>query len=161
MKYFTIDEMCVSGSYPKLVEIPKAGSEIYCNLVKLIEKLLDPIRSALDQPVTVTSGYRPDKLNNALGGSKTSAHRYGLAADIHTGNNSSDNLKIVSAILQNNLDFDQIIIEYPTFNSAGEITAAKWIHVGLSKIRNRKQILYYHNKKYYSAKVTTNFSYKK
>jgi hypothetical protein len=161
MKYFTIKELCVSGSHPSLVEIPKPGTSIYNNLVKLVEKLLDPIREKLNQPITVTSGYRSEKLNNAVGGSKTSAHRLGLAADIHTGNNSSDNLKIVSTILEHNIDFDQIIIEYPTFNTLGNIISAKWIHVGLSKTTNRKQILYYYNKKYYPVKVLKNFLFKK
>lgn len=161
MKYFTIKELCVSGSYPSLVEIPKQGTLIYNNLVKLVDKLLDPIREKLGKPITVTSGYRSEKLNNAVGGSKTSAHKLGLAADIHTGNNSNDNLKIVSTILEHNIDFDQIIIEYPTFNSLGEITAAKWIHVGLSGATNRKQVLYYYNKKYYPVKISKNFLFKK
>lgn len=161
MKYFTIKELCVSGSYPKLVEIPKLGTEVYNNLTKLINTTLDPLREALGKPITVTSGYRPEKLNNAVGGSKTSAHRFGLAADIHTGNNSSDNLKIVSAMLEKGIDFDQIIIEYPTFNISGDITSAKWIHIGLSKTTNRKQVLYYYNKKYYPVKILKNFLFKK
>lgn len=161
MKYFTIKELCKSNSNPSLVVYPAQGSQIYRNLVRLIETVLDPIREKLGKPITVSSGYRSEKLNNAVGGSKTSAHLLGLAADIHTGNNSSDNLKIVSTILGNNIDFDQIIIEYPTFNTAGDITAAKWIHVGLSKTTNRKQILYYYNKKYYPVKVLKNFLFKK
>lgn len=161
MKYFTIKELCVSGSYPKLVEIPKLGTEVYNNLTKLINTTLDPLREALGKPITVTSGYRPEKLNNAVGGSKTSSHRFGLAADIHTGNNSSDNLKIVSAMLEKGIDFDQIIIEYPTFNISGDITSAKWIHIGLSKTTNRKQVLYYYNKKYYPVKILKNFLFKK
>ena len=159
MKYFTIKEMCTSGSHPKLAEIPAAGTPIYNNLVKLINTVLDPIREKLGQPVTVSSGYRPLALNNAVGGSKTSAHLKGLAADIHTGNNTSDNLKIVNVIFNLDLDFDQIIIEYPTFNAKGEIIAAKWIHVGLSSINNRKQLLYYHNNKYSVAKKSTNYIY--
>lgn len=159
MKYFTIKELCVSKSYPDLVSVPSVNTDVYNNLVKLIETLLDPIRQKLGKPITVSSGYRPVKLNNAVGGSKTSAHLTGLAADVHTGNNDSDNLKIVDALLSLNIPFDQVIIEYPKFDSSGRIVSAKWIHIGLSKTTNRKQLLYYHNCKYNVVKKNTNFTY--
>lgn len=156
MKYFTINELCVSSSHPQYVEVPKIGTPPYNNLVKLVNTLLDPIREKLGKPITPSSGYRNDKLNQAVQGSKTSAHRYGLAADIHTGNNSSDNLLIVDALFKSGVPFDQCIIEYPTFNSKGEIIAAKWIHVGLSQTANRHQLLYTTNSKdYYTVKKKT------
>lgn len=142
MKYFTIKELCVSASHPGLVEIPKQWSPEYANLVKLVDTVLDPLREKLGRPVRVTSGYRPEQLNKAVGGSPTSAHRYALAADINTGNGSSDNISIVSTMLENSLPYDQIIIEYPSFDKDGSIISAKWIHIGLSKTTNRKQLIY-------------------
>lgn len=142
MKYFTIKELCVSASHPRLVEIPNSWSQEYKNIVRLIDTVLDPLRGKLGKPIRVSSGYRPELLNNAVGGSKTSAHRYGLAADINTGNGSSDNITIVAAMLENNIPYDQIIIEYPTFDKNGNIETARWIHIGLSKTTNRKQLLY-------------------
>lgn len=164
MKYFTIKELCVSSSHPRLVEIPNSWSQEYKNLVRLIDTVLDPLRAKLGKPVRVTSGYRPEMLNNAVGGSKTSAHRYGLAADINTGNNASDNITIVSTILENSIPYDQVIIEYPSFDKDGNIVSARWIHVGLSKTANRKQLLYSTDGRTYKAvkcQLTQKYVFKK
>lgn len=142
MKHFTIKEMCKSASHPELVAYPAQGTQVYRNLVRLIETVLDPIRDKIGQPVVVSSGYRSERLNAAVGGSKTSAHRYGLAADITTGKDGADNLKIVAAALDGKVPYDQIIFEYPTFDSTGSIATAKWIHIGLSQGTNRKQMIY-------------------
>lgn len=52
------------------------------NLQYLCERLLEPIRELLNKPVVITSGLRPQWLNDAVGGSPTSAHLTGLAADV-------------------------------------------------------------------------------
>jgi len=155
MKYFTINELCVSGSYPKLVEVPKEGTKEYLNLKVLIDSCLDPIREHLKGPVTVTSGYRPPKLNTAVGGSKTSAHLKGLAADIHFGNNSTDNVKIIQAAIASVPHFDQIIAEGAVFNPDGSLKSCKWVHVGLSTSNPRKQILWTSDMKTYKALTIT------
>lgn len=159
MKYFTIKEMCVSGSHPSLVEIPKPGTAEYRNIIRLIETTLDPLRDKLGKPIRVTSGYRPEKLNNAVGGSKTSAHRKGLAADLQTGNAGSDNVKIMEAMLATGKDFDQIIAEYPVFDSTGAVKSAKWIHIGLREGTGRKQLLYYNGSAYKPLKKTINYTF--
>ncbi len=160
MKYFTVNELCVSATYPKLVEVPKPGTSIYNNIVKLINNLLDPVRTKLNQPISVSSGYRNEKLNTATKGSKTSMHRYGLAADTHTGKGGADNLKIVEALLESNVPFDQCIIEYPTIKN-GKIIAASWIHLGLNTNgNNRKQILYTIDGLHYpTVKINKNIQY--
>lgn len=156
LKYFSVQELCVSGSYPKLVEIPKEGTTVYKNLVYLIENLLDPLREKLGKPVIVTSGWRPTKLNKAVGGSSTSNHLYGCAADIHTGNNSTDNIKIVYTLLELGIDYDEIIVEGAEFSKSGELVSAKWIHVATKPTENRKKFLYTTDfKKYYKLKKTT------
>lgn len=156
LKFFSVRECCCSASHPKLVEIPKEGSTIYNNIVFLIQSLLDPIREKLGKPIIVTSGYRPKPLNDAVGGSKTSNHLYGCAADIHTGNNSTDNIKIVYAILELGIDYDEIIVEGSEFNKSGELVSAKWIHVAVKPTGNRKKFLYTTDfKNYYKLKKTT------
>jgi hypothetical protein len=142
MKYFTVNELCVSGSYPKLVEVPKEGTNEYKNIVFLIENLLDPIREKLGRPVRVTSGYRPTKLNKAVGGAVNSNHLYGCAADIHTGNDSTDNIKIIEALLQLGYSYDEIIAEGAYFDKNDKLISAKWIHVALKPYNNRKKFLY-------------------
>ena len=156
LKYFSVPELCVSNSYPKLVEVPKEGSTIYNNIVFLIQNGLDPIRQALGQPIIVTSGYRNEKLNAAVNGSSTSNHLKGFAADIHTGNNSTDNIKIVETILNIGIVFDEIICEGASFNNKNELISAKWIHFGLRLYNNRHKFIYTTDfKTYHPLKMTT------
>ena len=142
MKYFNIKELCVSGSHPSLVVVPKAGTTEYKNIVFLIENLLDPVREKLGQPIKVTSGYRPDKLNKAVGGSPTSNHRFGLAADVTTGRSYADNLKIVDALLATNLQYDECIVEGAKFDGKGKLTGCQWVHLAKKQNGNRMKFIY-------------------
>lgn len=142
MTYFTVNELCCSTSHPSLVEIPKEGSDEYNNIKNLIENLLDPVRAALGQPITVTSGYRPTALNKAVGGSKTSNHVTGCAADCHMGNNSTDNVKIIEALLSLNIPHDEYIVEYAVFGKDGSLVSCKWVHLALRPSGNRSKLLF-------------------
>ena len=51
--------------------------EIERNLTILIEHCLDPIREKFGKPITVTSGYRCEKLNKLVGGKPNSQHLKG------------------------------------------------------------------------------------
>lgn len=162
MLYFSVKELCVSGSYPKLVQVPKQGTVEYRNIVALIEKLLDPLRVKLGRPIRVTSGYRPDALNKAVGGSPTSNHKIACAADIHTGNDSTDNMLIVKSLLSLGIPYDECIIEGAKLNTSGEIVSAQWIHVAYRSGANRMKLLWTKNfKTYNKAKVENSFIIKK
>ena len=156
MKYFTIEECSVSASYPRLVVVPKGGSTEYNNLKNLIEKLLDPVREKLGKPIIVTSGYRNEKLNKAVGGAKNSNHLYGCAADIHTGNDSSDNIGIIESLLNLGITYDECIAEGALFNKEGELVSAKWVHLALRPYNNRHKFIYTTDfKTYHPLKMTT------
>ncbi len=47
-----------------------------------LAQVLQKIRSRFGKPVTINSAYRTEVHNRAEGGSPTSQHKYGLAADI-------------------------------------------------------------------------------
>lgn len=155
-KWFTTEEMCVSASYPKLVEVPEDGSQIYWNIQYTIERL-DRIREEWGSPIIVTSGYRPQKLNKAVGGSRTSAHLTGMAADIHPKKGSI--MKLAELIVNMEMDFDQLILEKCTVKN-GIVTDCQWLHVGYSRNRNRRQVLAWDGKGYKEVKITreTKFS---
>lgn len=146
LKYFSIQELCVSGSYPKLVEIPKEGSKEYNHLVYLINNLLDPVREKLGKAVIVTSGYRPPKLNKAVGGSSTSNHLYGHAADVHIKGN---NVEIIEALLSLNIPYDECIAEKAVFNKQGELTGCEWVHLAVKPTGNRNKFIYTSDMKSY------------
>ncbi len=145
MKYFKLSEFAVSASFPHLAKLP-TGS-IANNVEYLVEVCLDPLRERWGKPIVVTSGYRSQALNHSVGGSSTSAHLSGLAADVVTGNRRSDNAKLAALLVQSGLPFDQVILE------KGTIASPQWVHIGISRVRNRHQILYYDGKRYRAARL--------
>ena len=130
-KYFNIAELTKSSTAIKKKIDNTPTKEIENNLNQLIDNILDPLREAWGNPIIVSSGYRCDVLNKAVGGASSSQHRLGQAADIHTKSNTKeDNKKLFNLIKSLKLPFDQLINEYNY----------KWIHVSYSP-RNRRQIL--------------------
>jgi hypothetical protein len=53
---------------------------------------LQYLRDRIGRPIRITSGYRSEAYNARIGGSKTSRHVYGLAADIDVANMGADEL---------------------------------------------------------------------
>lgn len=136
MKYFTIEELCKTST--KIENVPNAVEK--ANLVCLVESVLDPIREKYGKPIIVTSGYRSEKVNKAVGGASTSQHLKGQAVDIVTKGNK-DNAVLFKLILdmkkQGKIVFDQLINEYP--NGLG---TPSWIHISYKAIgENRGQVL--------------------
>ena len=84
MKYFTLKEMTKSDTAirRRISNVPNEQEKQ--NIYQLVEKILDPLREAYGKPIIVSSGFRCEKLNTAVGGSKTSQHKTGQAADIRS-----------------------------------------------------------------------------
>lgn len=120
MKYFSIKEMCKSSTAKKLNINNTPPADIEKNLTVLIEECLDPIREKFGKPIMVTSGYRCSQLNAVCGGSPTSEHKTGFAADIDT----SDNTRLWDVITSGDFKWTQLINEYP--DDDGE---PSWIHI--------------------------------
>lgn len=98
----------------------------------LCESVLQPVRDYFG-PVVISSGYRSLQLNKAIGGSKTSQHCQGEAADFECPGHSNYD---VAAWISKNLPFDQLILEFYT---QGEPSSG-WIHVSY-KNDYRKNLL--------------------
>jgi hypothetical protein len=77
----------------------------------LVQHALDPLRLHLGRAVKVNSGYRSEAVNQAVGGSKSSRHKTGEAADIVSPGLTS--IELVEAILAAGIDFDQVIAYAP------------------------------------------------
>lgn len=130
MKYFTIDELTRSDvAAQRGIDNtpPKTAVE---NLERLVAAVLDPLRQAWGRPLTVNSGYRSAALNAAVGGSKTSHHLKGMAADITTGDRV-DNRKLFQLAIDLNLPFCQLIDEK---NFA-------WVHISFDPANVKRQVL--------------------
>jgi hypothetical protein len=101
------------------------------NLKTLCEKVLEPIRLKYGS-INISSGYRGKMLNHFIGGSVSSDHCLGRAADIDMDDSGTGvTNKEIFDYIKDNLEIDQLINE---FNYS-------WIHVGYRKGANRKQIL--------------------
>ncbi len=99
------------------------------NLQNLCVKILEPLRTALG-PVLITSGYRCEQLNLAIGGSKTSSHMEGKAADLSVRGKTLAEVYNWLLAHKEPLMYDQIIREFPP---------GGWIHVSFDPAKNRRQ----------------------
>lgn len=129
MKHFTIEEMTKSSTATAKGIDNTPSKDIEDKLQKLIEAVLDLLREWYGKPIRVNSGYRCEALNEAIGGSKTSQHCLGEAADITAG--SKEENKKLFEYIKDNLPFDQLINE----------SDFSWIHVSYREGRLRKQVL--------------------
>lgn len=82
MKYFTITELIYSPTALRLGIKNKPNEEAVKNLNHLVDCVLDRLREWWGSAIIVTSGYRCNALNEAVGGAEYSYHRLGMAADI-------------------------------------------------------------------------------
>lgn len=88
--------------------------------------VLEIVRHHFNVPITITSGFRSAEVNEAVGGSSTSAHMLGSAADIVfedvVKNDAAQRqraLEVAQYLDQIGILYDQIIW-YPS-----------WIHIGM------------------------------
>ena len=82
MKYFSISELTRSDTARKYVIDNTPNEEVKKNLEKLVKNILDPLREHYGYPIHISSGYRCPELNKKVGGTRTSQHLSGRAADI-------------------------------------------------------------------------------
>ena len=81
-EHFTLEEMTASTTVEKkgIENVPDGKAKMA--LANLCQKILEPVRQKFGHPITVTSGYRSEQLNRAVGGVRNSQHLTGDAADI-------------------------------------------------------------------------------
>lgn len=105
------------------------------NLTALCDHILQPLRTDLNKPVTVNSGFRSTKLNRKVGGSSRSQHCKGEAADIEVKGMSTYDL---AKYIEDNYEFDQLILE--AYHSGDPESG--WVHVSYKRSgKNRKSVL--------------------
>ena len=126
-KNFTLEELCASDTAAARKITNKPGKAEEAALKLLCENVLQPLRDKHGKSIGINSGYRCVTLNRLLGGSQTSQHVKGEAADLR-----GDIKAMFRIIIESKLHFDQLIWENT------------WVHVSHSRIRNRGQILWYH-----------------
>ena len=104
------------------------------NMKALAENVLQPVRNYFGMGVKVNSAYRHPDVNKAVGGSTTSDHCKGMAADIEIPGIPNAEL---AEWIQDNLEFRQLILEFYTPG----VPDSGWVHVSYNSSDNKKQVL--------------------
>jgi hypothetical protein len=100
------------------------------NLLRLAF-FLEQVRKVFNKPFLISSGYRSREVNESVGGSKTSQHCEGCAADFNVKGMSPN--AVVRAIVDANIPYDQVILEFD-----------EWVHISVPNSKEtppRKQAL--------------------
>lgn len=121
MKYFSILEFTRSETARKLGIDNTAPLEIRNNIRLFVETILDPIREDWGSPIVVSSGYRCDRLNKAVGGAENSGHKYGFCADLQVkGDLRKFSCFVKDWMMKHKMAWDELLYE-----SSGGVT---WLH---------------------------------
>ena len=110
------------------------SDEIIANLTVLCEQVLQPLRDAYGVGIKVNSGYRSPDVNAAVGGSRTSDHCKGQAADIEIAGVPNAEL---AQYIADNFEFTQLILEFYTQG----IPDSGWVHVSYDSNNLKRQVM--------------------
>lgn len=168
---FTLEEMLFSESAQRdpylLRQQENPGINIVNNLTHLVNTALQPIRNSCAYPIKTTSGYRSPELNKRIGGSDTSQHCFGQAADCQLlprflsdekskafrDNVQQDVLKRMGKPLRNDINenfylfahvamnLDKFDIDQLIHEYGDDYGCPAWVHVAASRENNKRQIL--------------------
>jgi len=127
-KNFSLDEMIRStAAIRNGIDNTPTVKEI-ANLQRLCEHVLEPARELSGgKTIRISSGFRNPKVNKLIGGSPTSDHVNGNAADFTIDGMSVT--EVVEMIAKSNIQFDQLIHEFDS-----------WVHVSFNET-NRREVL--------------------
>ena len=129
-KNFTLDEFLVSQTATRHNIDMTPPTEIIENLQRLVTGCLQPLRDEVGVGIFISSGFRPLELNTRIGGSKTSAHVRGDAADLKVINQTPyDTCELIVVM---GLPFDQVIHEF-----------GHWVHLGVADLLRGEQLTAY------------------
>ncbi len=132
-KNFTLEEFTRSQTAERFGIDMTPPKFIVDNLRRLVKACLQPLRDEAG-PMYISSGFRPLELNSRIGGSKTSAHVMGNAADFTVTKMSPfDTADLIVAM---ELPFDQVIHEF-----------GRWVHLGVADILRGEQLTAYRTDK--------------
>jgi len=119
---FTLKELTKSDTATRLGLDNTPDDATIENLKLLCQEVLQPIRDHFGKSVTVNSCFRSPESNAAVGGSKTSDHCLGRAADIEIDGIPNPEL---AQWIMDNLDYTQLILEFYTQGQPN----SGWVHV--------------------------------
>ena len=121
-EHFTLEELTISETASRR-NLNNTPDNIALYNLRRLALFLEDVRALLGKPIKINSAYLEPKVNASVGGSKTSQHCSGCAADIRVTGMTPD--EVVRAIIKSDLPYDQVIREFDS-----------WTHIS---IPNRKE----------------------
>ena len=131
-EHFSLSEFERSATATKHGIDNRVPSQYIPALQQLCKEILEPLRSFAGEPIRINSGYRCPRLNAAVGGSPTSNHLRGCAADLRVSSESE--AKQWFDWLKANTLYDELFLERTS------PTSLPWIHVALRAEGNRGKV---------------------
>lgn len=129
-KNFSLEEFLVSQTAVRHGLDMTPPEHVIENLQRLVTTGLQPLRDHVGAGIYINSGYRPPDLNSLIGGSRTSEHMNGNAADIRV--TGWPPYEAAQLIVELGLPFDQVIQEF-----------GSWVHWGMADILRSEQLTAY------------------
>jgi len=131
--HFSLNELTKSDTATRHDIDNTPTMQVIENLQDLVDNVLQPLREKFG-PVIVTSGYRSPAVNTKIGGSTTSDHCHGYAADFEVL--GMDNREL-ALYIQDNIKFKQLILEF----YRDGVPDSGWVHCSFQKDANKGQVL--------------------
>lgn len=171
-KNFTLGEFCRSATAerdPKLRELQRNPEQkVITKLRYLTRNALQPVREELSYPIRITSGYRHPLVNKLVGGSGTSQHCLGEAADCEISRDflenasPAENRERIRKMVEERagarvrddvnenfylfaliaLNIEQYDIDQVIHEYGEDFGRPAWVHISASRRMNRRQILF-------------------
>lgn len=133
-KNFSMEELVASNTARMKGIDNTPDKEVEARLVQLAQQVLQPLRDSYGKPIKISSGYRCQALNKAIGGVSTSQHLKGEAVDINNGQIENKKLFLLASkmIKEGVITVGQLIDE----------KGYKWLHISLPDNKHINQILH-------------------
>lgn len=134
--HFTFEELTKTNRSLEILDKNRAEAILIKDQIYILALFAEQVRSFLDEPMYITSGYRCKLLNEIVGGSPTSQHLQARAIDFVPARMTVE--QAYDYLRKSPLIYGQLIIE----SSNG----SKWVHVSMGYKRE--------NLKYKDGKYT-------
>jgi len=131
---FTLSELTKSETALRKGLNNEPTQDVISALQSLAFHVLQPVRDHYGKAIKINSGYRSPEVNASVGGSKTSDHCKGMAADIEIDGIANAEL---AKYIKDALQFTQIILEFYTPG----IADSGWVHVSYDPANLKCQAL--------------------
>lgn len=116
-RHFSLDEFTFSSTAARK-DIDNTPNAIQQANLTLVAQTLEQVRWQASCPIIITSGFRNPKVNKLVGGSPTSDHMDGRAADIKSVKHTPREL--ANLIIGAGIKFEQLILEFE-----------RWVHISV------------------------------